>query len=168
MWWELERGHSRRTPIAHFEQWVYAAPDLLREALGAAFILELLEFDYRGERATYELAHLIERIFDQLRPGELPRHTARNVAREYLAGDLPIDPVVATFLGLYDGRREWVPVDIVLIEYDFSWMPRQETPGAPSAELMALEERLRVLCREILARLASTEPTSSSPLNRSR
>ena len=122
-WRTLEAAHAGDLSVVVFERWGYETSEL-ETTLGPERYLELISFDYRQRRAARELKKLIDRLYEDLRPGELTFDYARRVAEEFLAGERDLWSTARAFTGLwYDGNEDWVPSEFVYVDSELDGFP---------------------------------------------
>ena len=165
----LERFRSGDLTLETLESWLYANSASVQEALGPAIGLKLLEFDFRDKYASHELMKLIDRVYAERYPGELPIDQARRVATEYLNGARNLHSAMRVLASIrFDAPDDWIPDEIVYIdsELDNIPAPEQEPRWEPaiwstlmsnSSPLMAEYERV---AREVCTGLLTKPPMS--------
>lgn len=157
----LERFLADEVPVGEFEAGIYASPGFEAE-LPAGGYLDLLAFDYRQPHADLALATLARALYDQGRPGFLPRDRAYRYACALLDGELPLPQAVHGLANLWYTGYEWAWAEFMGIssEFDDYPDPAQHPLWEPSAlakylegwrdRKPILEASARALAREFL------------------
>jgi len=123
LWEHLEAVHAGALELPSFEQWLYATPEV-QTALGPDAWHALAAFDYHGRFAVHELRSLVERLYEEQRPGALPADRARRIANEFLTGSRDLWATCAALARLWgEGHQAWVPREFVGLDSDLEAIP---------------------------------------------
>jgi hypothetical protein len=153
-------------PLADFEAWVYATPDL-ELALGRDVAMELLELDFRAPGVEAKLRWRVVDLVEGLAgPAFLVRERARLLLHRLADGSGEVIPVFAGLARLEDEEGgEWLGSIFTAIDAELEDIPLPRTyshwqPEALArrlAEMQPVVERCTVEAREAARRLLATE-----------